>query len=189
MLIRHDILRRIERGEVTLAFRRWQRPRVRKGSTMRTAVGVVEVTAIDEVDMATEEEAIAAGFGSLAALRAADEGRAGRLYRIGLRHAGVDPRIALRDEPAGEEEYAAVMGRLRRLDASSSHGPWTRETLLLISGRPAVRAADLAASVGREKKPFKLDVRKLKELGLTESLRTGYRLSPRGESIVARWTR
>ena len=33
-------------------------------------------------------------------------------------------------------------------------------------------------SVGREKMPFKLDVRKLKEMGLTESLVTGYRLSP-----------
>ena len=34
--------------------------------------------------------------------------------------------------------------------------------------------------------PFKLDVRKLKELGLTESLRPGYRLSPRGESVLDR---
>jgi hypothetical protein len=47
-----------------------------------------------------------------------------------------------------------------------------------------VRAADLAASVGREKHPFKLDVRKLKELGLTESLEVGYRLSPRGRAVM-----
>ncbi|HEX7068738.1 MAG TPA: hypothetical protein VF295_11185 [Candidatus Limnocylindria bacterium] len=37
--------------------------------------------------------------------------------------------------------------------------------------------------------PFKLDDRKLKELGLTESLRPGYRLSPRGESVLARLRR
>ena len=37
---------------------------------------------------------------------------------------------------------------------------------------------------GRERAPFKLDVRKLKELGLTESLNPGYRLSPRGRSLV-----
>jgi hypothetical protein len=47
-----------------------------------------------------------------------------------------------------------------------------------------VRAADLAASFGRERDPFKLDVRKLKELGLTESLRPGYRLSPRGRAVL-----
>jgi hypothetical protein len=49
-----------------------------------------------------------------------------------------------------------------------------------------VRAADLAASVGREKHPFKVDVRKLKELGLTESLERGYRLSPRGRVLLER---
>ncbi len=58
-------------------------------------------------------------------------------------------------------------------------------TLRLIAERPAVRAADLAAAVGREKAPFKLDVRKLKNLGLTLSLDVGYRLSPRGEAYLA----
>jgi hypothetical protein len=47
-----------------------------------------------------------------------------------------------------------------------------------------VRAEDLAASIGREKLPFKRDVRKLKELGLTESLLVGYRLSPRGRALL-----
>jgi hypothetical protein len=45
-----------------------------------------------------------------------------------------------------------------------------------------VRAPDLAARMGRETLPFKRDVRKLKELGLTESLEVGYRLSPRGRA-------
>ena len=47
-----------------------------------------------------------------------------------------------------------------------------------------MRAADLAEAVGRERLPFKRDVRKLKELGLTESLETGYRLSPRGRALM-----
>ena len=58
--------------------------------------------------------------------------------------------------------------------------------LASIRDRPGVPAAELAASFGREKLPFKLDVRKLKELGLTESLRPGYRLSPRGAAVLAR---
>jgi len=58
--------------------------------------------------------------------------------------------------------------------------------LELIAQRPATRAPDLAASLGRETAPFKTDVRKLKELGLTESLDVGYRLSPRGEAYLRR---
>jgi Mn-dependent DtxR family transcriptional regulator len=58
--------------------------------------------------------------------------------------------------------------------------------LELIRDRPEVRAPDLAASLGRETQPFKRDVRKLKELGLTESLERGYRLSPRGRAVLAR---
>jgi hypothetical protein len=50
--------------------------------------------------------------------------------------------------------------------------------------RPATLAADLAAELGRETQPFKADVRRLKELGLTESLEVGYRLSPRGDAVL-----
>ena len=46
--------------------------------------------------------------------------------------------------------------------------------------------ADLAASLGRERLSFKADVRKLKALGLTESLEVGYRLSPRGRAFLER---
>ncbi len=70
--------------------------------------------------------------------------------------------------------------KLDRLDRASSHGPWTREALDLIERWPARRAPDLAAMVGRETQPFKTDIRKLKAMGLTESLQVGYRLSPRG---------
>ena len=41
-----------------------------------------------------------------------------------------------------------------------------------------MRAPDLAASLGRETLPFKRDVRKLKELGLTRSLPVGMRSHP-----------
>jgi hypothetical protein len=58
--------------------------------------------------------------------------------------------------------------------------------LRLIADRPGTRAADLAAELGREKLPFKAEVRKLKELGLTESLQVGYRLSPRGRAYLGR---
>ena len=48
-----------------------------------------------------------------------------------------------------------------------------------------MRAADLAPELGLERLPFKARVRRLKELGLTESLERGYRLSPRGAAYLA----
>jgi hypothetical protein len=47
-----------------------------------------------------------------------------------------------------------------------------------------VRAPDLAAARGEETQAFKLDVRKLKALGLTKSLLVGYRISPRGRTVL-----
>ncbi|HEY0402430.1 MAG TPA: hypothetical protein VGD09_10460 [Blastococcus sp.] len=68
--------------------------------------------------------------------------------------------------------------------AAARARPRTREILRLIADRPGVRAPDLAASLGRETLPFKRDVRKLKELGLTHSLEVGYEISPRGRAYL-----
>ena len=54
--------------------------------------------------------------------------------------------------------------------------------LCFIEPQDAIRV--IAESVGREMLPFKVDVRKLKALGLTESLPVGYRLAPRGRSLL-----
>lgn len=43
---------------------------------------------------------------------------------------------------------------------------------------------DLAASASLERTCFKQRVRPLKEMGLTESLEVGYRISPRGEALL-----
>ena len=47
-------------------------------------------------------------------------------------------------------------------------------------------STELAAAAGQERAYFKLRVRRLKALGLTESLEVGYRLSPRGAAYLAR---
>jgi predicted transcriptional regulator len=60
-----------------------------------------------------------------------------------------------------------------------------REHLRLIAENPGVRAPDLAARMALDVPTFKRQVRRLKELGLTHSLRVGYRLSPRGEAFLA----
>jgi hypothetical protein len=176
-------------GTVTVTFRRWKRPRARAGGRHRTPAGVLAVDAVAEVDPAaiTEDDARAAGFGSRAALLV-QLGRHGDgpVYRVDFHHAGADPRETLRRQAdLTGEELAGLRARLDRLDRAGD-GPWTVATLRLIGDRPGVRAGDLAEAAGRERQPFKTDVRKLKELGLTESLEVGYRLSPRGRALLER---
>jgi hypothetical protein len=187
VLIRPVELAGLRAGTVDRGFRRWERPRVVVGTRMRTAVGLIEVTSVEPVDETaiTGEDACRAGAASLDALRRGLAARADRpVFRIGLRWVGEDPRIALRQRRPTEAELAEIRARLDRLDATSSTGPWTRQTLAIIDRSPEVRAPDLAAELGRDTPSFKRDVRKLKELGLTESLDIGYRLSPRGEAVV-----
>jgi hypothetical protein len=186
MLFRQDDMRRIASGEITMALRRWRRPTVKAGGILRTRAGVLAIESVDaiEPEQVTDADARRAGRPDRGALLASLRGE-GTLYRIGFHLAGPDPRIALRERAElSPAERTALGRRLGRLDAASRHGPWTARVLRLIADRPATRAADLAAELGREKAPFKADVRKLKELGLTESLEVGYRLSPRGRAYL-----
>ena len=104
--------------------------------------------------------------------------RSGDLYRIELHLAGPDPRAVLRESPPSAEELEALGRRIERM------GPWALDYLRAIAVRPGVRAPELAAGFGMETRQFKLRVRRLKELGLTESLTTGYRISPRGQAFL-----
>lgn len=188
MLLRADTLARIMAGEVDTAFRRQRRPTVRAGGTLRTASGVLDILAVDEVgpEQITPADAHRAGFGSVAEVLASLVPKEhARIYRVRLRPGGPDPRVALReDADLGEEALAALARRLDRWDASSPRGPWTRAFLALIEAHPHVRAPDLAASLGWETAPFKAHVRKLKGLGLTISHSPGYELSPRGRAAL-----
>jgi hypothetical protein len=190
VLIAMRDLEAIANGEVSLAFRRWKRPTVKSGGTLRTAVGVLAIDAVEPVEEAgiSEEDARRAGFGSRQALVALVRKRPqGRIYRIELRLSGPDPREELRNRASlTDDEIADLEKRLARFDQGSPRGPWTGKVLQLIAERPATRAADLAASAGFETRWFKTQVRKLKELGLTQSLESGYRLAPRGVAFLAR---
>jgi hypothetical protein len=141
---------------------------------------------VDRVDARriSDADAQAAGSQSRAALLKRLAGREGDVFRIDLSWAGADPRVELRRRRATGEELAGLVARLERIDARSPRGPWTWQFLELIRDNEGVRALDLAGGIGRDKLPFKRDVRKLKELGLTESLEVGYRLSRRGRALL-----
>ena len=175
MLFRPDDLEGIQAGRITLAFRRWEKPRVVVGSRLRTPIGVLEVTAVDKVKRPTNQDARAAGYASGQAVLDSFPKRKGDFYRIALHLVGPDPRLALRELAPDDAVFAA----LERM------GAWTYEYLQAIADHPGRRAPDLAESFGRETAPFKRDVRKLKELGLTISLEVGYELSKRGQLTLS----
>lgn len=188
MLIPNAVLARIVDGEVDLAFRRWRKPGAVVGGRHRTAVGVIAVDSVEivRVQDITAEEARRSGWPTRTALLAFLRKKSGgRVYRIGLHFAGPDDRALLREKAdLSKAELDALRRRLIEMDGRSKRGPWTRQHLELIEQRPEELAEDLAHSIGREKLPFKADVRRLKELGLTESLNPGYRLSPRGRALL-----
>lgn len=188
MLLKDSTLEGLRTGAIDLQFRRWKRPTVKAQGTLTTRVGVLRVTSVDLITQAelTREDAIRAGFTSKRALlETLGKGRhEGHLYRIGLRFEGEDPRVELRRTVLrSPEECAEVAERLARMDAAAEQ-PWTDHYLRLIAEHEGRRAPELAEREGLETAPFKARVRRLKALGLTESLKVGYRLSPRGRSYL-----
>ena len=188
MLFKSRFYPGIIEGSITRTFRRWKRLQVVPGNRYRQPFGEVEVVSAEEVAerSVTAHDAKLAGYGSrdelLAELAKYDEET---LYRIDFRFAGADRRIALREkDDLSETEIDALVGRLARLDKSSSNGPWTRRALEIIDRNPAVVSTVLAEEMDLDRAVFKLNIRKLKESGLTESLEVGYRLSPRGKRLL-----
>lgn len=186
MLFNKPTLDGLVAGTVTATYRRWPIPRAKVGSRFTTRAGVVEVTDVAAVsaadeDALTDDGARSAGFKDAAALRKwTHKVGTGTLYRVGLRLAGPDPRVALRaaaDLSATDLEALAM--KLERMDRAAPE-PWTGAVLQQIREHPGTVSTELAAAAGQPRDYYKIRVRRLKALGLTESLEVGYRLSPRG---------
>jgi hypothetical protein len=152
-------------GSITVTWRAWKRPQVKVGGRYRIGPTTVEVTALEVVPLASVPDDLRHWLGD-----------ADPVYRVDFERAEPVVKPAL---PLDE-----ITKRLDRLDARSDHGSWTRETLIAIRDNPGVVSTVLAAGFERERFAFKTDVRKLKALGLTESLEVGYRLSPLGEEYL-----
>jgi hypothetical protein len=150
-------------GSITLTYRAWKRPQVKVGGHYRVGAATVEVTALDVVPRADVPSDFDRWLGD-----------ADPVWRVAFHR--VEPVV----KPVLPHDE--ITKRLTRLDADA---PWTRATLQLIRDHPATVSTTLAAMLGRERFAFKADVRKLKALGLTESLEVGYRLTPLGEAYLA----
>ena len=179
-------------GAVTLTFRRWDKPHVRVGGRYRChPIGVLEVDRVDRVTVAeiTDGDAARCGFADREALvafiRSAKDAplRATTpLFRVELHHGGDGDRVEHALVTAlSADDVTAIEKTLARWDARA---PWTAKTLAIIEKHPRIAASQLATKLGRETLPFKVDVRKLKKLGLTQSFEVGYEISPRGRAFL-----
>ncbi len=186
MLLSQQALDGIVSGEIDRVYRRWKRPAVVEGTRQRTSHGLVEVVGLRRVDE-SEIEPGAAGYQTteelLDDIRPPEPGR--DLYEVQVRWAGEDHRLALRestdiDDAAWKAIDGVVSGIGRR------GGPTGIDLLRVIAANPAKLAKELADEIGVERDVLKRRIRQLKEIGLTESLRIGYRLSPRGEAYLTR---
>lgn len=187
MLLNRRTAEGIAAGTITLVLRRWDAPRAKVGGTQRTVAGTIRIDAVTERPAdyrVTAAQARAAGYPDVPAAESELSRRpAGHTYLIAVSYLAPDERPDLAaDDVLGAEDIAVIGARLDRWDAATE--PWTRRYLTLIGNNEAVRAPDLAARVSLDVPRFKRRVRQLKELGLTVSLGTGYRLSPRGRAFL-----
>jgi hypothetical protein len=168
-------------GSITVTFRSWVRPQAKLGGRYRIGGMLIEATGVREVPVSeiTDADARQAGAANRADLLLR-LGASDPVWRVDFVFAGPDDRIARRVDTS-PEDLTTVIARLARLDRN---GAWTRQTLQLIERYPGIVSTTLARHAGQDRPVFKLNVRKLKELGLTESLDVGYRLSPRGEAVL-----
>ena len=180
---------RIRAGQVTLTFRARRTPQARAGGLYRFGEGRVAVESVTMVNPAdiTGEDALLAGYADAAAVVAALTRRKPTatepdtaLYRVAFRYEELPVPPRTRDL-----DSAAVFARLAKMDATGDR-PWTAATLRAIADRPRVAARILAADAGMETLPFKVNVRKLKALGLTISHETGYELTALGRDVLSR---
>jgi hypothetical protein len=187
MLIKDEIIEKIKSGEITVLFRRWSRPGAKAGGTQMTQGGVIGIDSVEVVteDDITELEAREAGYGTKENLLAKLSYRDDPIYRMRVYFHGDDPREALRkNDDLSDAELNEIIGKLTKLDKNSKRGPWTQSYLQVIHDMPQTYSGLLANYLGLDIPSFKPWVRKLKALGLTESLHPGYRLSPRGEKVL-----
>jgi hypothetical protein len=181
----------IRAGTTTTTFRRWKSARVRAKAVYRIrpdlAIRVLRITPWRR--RLGEADARAAGCASLAELshRLGPDGPGRTLYRIDFVTADIAVGSAARDSAVpSEEAIEGSRARLEAMDRRSATGAWTARVLALIDANPGRRAGDLAAALGWDTPDFKTRVRRLKALGLTESLAVGYRLKLLGEACLRR---
>ena len=171
----------IAAGRKTTTLRRWKRAQARLGGIYNIPpYGAIEVTYLSQMPLREVSGTRLKQAGYTSTEQAAERLKCqpeDTVYCIDFHYAGAAAVNQPNTELTDSATLNALSARLAKLDGSQA---WTRQTLELIGRHPGQRAAALAVEVSQELPTFKRNVRKLKALGLTSSLETGYCLSPRG---------
>jgi hypothetical protein len=71
MLLKRELLEEIKAGKIDLIFRRWNRPTVKPGGTLKTKVGLLAIKSVTDMspNNVTDAEAQRAGFQDVADFR------------------------------------------------------------------------------------------------------------------------
>lgn len=90
MLLTRKALDEIVAGEIDIVFRRWKRPTVKTGGSLRTAVGMLSIRSVDKISLSSISvpDAQRAGYRTKSALLDELSQRSGDVYRIELTYAG-----------------------------------------------------------------------------------------------------
>ncbi|HMQ07547.1 MAG TPA: hypothetical protein PKC30_09620 [Saprospiraceae bacterium] len=188
MLFKETHLQGIKSGKISLAFRKWKKVAVKTGSLLLTSIGLVKIGKIQTIEEnnITDQDALSAGFeNSKKLIQTFPDNSTGIIYKIEISFYAPDPRIKLQDQnELSEEHFEEIKRKLQRLDDHSKHGQWTANVLMAIKHHPNLHAVGIAKITGYEKEWLKLNIRKLKNLGLTISHQVGYEISPFGELVL-----
>ncbi len=189
MMFKHRFHPQIKAGLITRTYRQWKKPQVKAGGFYKLGgEGFIEVHSITRQQ---RSDIVADDLGStgieqiaeLEALLPASDGQA--LYCVDFSYAGKrEDLLPNTEDPESNDELESLARALVLRDRNSKTGPFTHSTLLEIYRNPGTPSATLSKTLKREQAAFKQDVRKLKKLGMTISLESGYRLSKRGEAFL-----
>ncbi len=190
MLFKEIHLKGIKSGEITLAFRKWHKASVKIGSLVHTSVGLIkigDIQVVNENDI-TDQDAVMAGYHDKPQLlKSFGNNNEGNVYKITVIYHSADPRIKLREQTdLSEDQFHELKNKVDKLDRYSKQGNWTNKILLAIKENPNLHAIGIAKLTGFEKEWLKLNIRKLKNLGLTISQPVGYEISPLGNEYLNR---
>jgi len=188
MLSKKKVLTLLEKGNIHTAFRKWTLPKVSKLGTLLTPVGQLRIKSISKIgyDQISDDELIRAGYKNRKELDKEFTFKdSGDIYKIEFELEEADPRVELRESTdISDKEMTKIIGKLKRLDEIGEIKNWTYKVLEVVDGEPGNYAIDYSTKLGYKKEWFKLNIRKLKNLGLTISLRNGYEISPRGKIVL-----
>lgn len=191
MLFKLEQLNGIKTGKIAYAYWKWLKLSVNTGSIINTAVGQIkigEINIVSEEDI-NDQDAVESGYTNKQdLLKSFFRKSIGSIYKIAVSYHSEDPRIELRNEiELTDSEFEDLKNKLARFDKFSNHGPWTKTVLLAIQNNPNLHAIGIAKLNGFEKDWLKINIRKIKNLGLTIIHLVGYELSTRGMEFVNKY--